>query len=192
MLTDKAQAQPQPSAARPTPATEDFVTASLLYHAERQCSDQWRLFLDALAVNLEEQLEPADLRIFMRRVGDTMGRQMALELNRGDSGERQGEWSVLEAAANRVWAGLDWGFCRIDNPDYLRVRHFCAPLRAAFSSQSMHWVTALLEGVYGRWFRDLRAGRDLVLIQAGAPRGGYDCIEFRLGPADLVARSQGC
>lgn len=153
--------------------------AILAYYGDRQVSAQWRDVLRALADEFDTQLGVPELRALMARIGERFAR-----------GKPLGACETLddlELALNRVWSSLDWGWTElVDLSEHLAVRHFCAPLEAAFGARAALWASAFLEGAYQRWFFDLGAGERLALRQidsqpvieiGGVPHGFY---EFRL------------
>jgi hypothetical protein len=149
--------------------------STLSYHAERQCSAQWRGFLQALSAEFEGQLEQADLRGIMSRVGERFAKSAAL-------GDCQ-TLDDLELEVNRVWFNRDWGWVKItEAPTHLAIHHHCAPLAAAFGDGALNWAPAFLEGAYQEWFSGLGAAPDVRVRQAG---GGAAAVagaplEFRL------------
>src|SRR5580692_10779037 len=134
------------------------IEAMLAYYGDRQVSAQWRDMLRALADEFDTQLGVPELRALMARIGDRFARAKPL-----------GACATIddvEIALNRVWMPLDWGWAEIaDLSDDLRVRHFCAPLEAAFGTNAAVWASAFLEGTYQRWFFELGAGDQLALRQ---------------------------
>ena len=66
----------------------------------------------------------------------------------------------------------------MDEADYLRIAHSCAPLQA-FGSAALNWTPAFLEGVYQTWLSALGA-EGLSVVQA-SEFDEYATIEFRLG-----------
>ena len=145
--------------------------STLSYYAERQCSDQWRAFLLALSGEFESQLEQADLRGVMSRVGERFAKAAAL-------GDCQ-TLDDLELEINRVWFNRDWGWVKISEaPTYLAIHHHCAPLAAAFGDSAMSWAPAFLEGAYQHWLSGLGAQPDMRIRQVNGEAGA--ALEFRL------------
>lgn len=128
------------------------------YHLRHRCSPQWQPFLGALAQELCTRIEPDQARALMRRLGASVARQAplpALEL-----------LPDLESAMNTVWSGMNWGWVELtDTDDALRIMHHCAPLEAAFGTDSRHWSPAVLEGAYEQWLRAAGAGDRLRVQQ---------------------------
>jgi len=149
------------------------VTASVIaYFSARQCASQWQVFLLSTALELEDRLPIAERRHFMRSVGRRFGRALPLPdcAKLGD----------ISRAMNEIWTRLDWGWVEIsDETDHLRLRHYCAPLEAAFGRPAQDWAPAVLEGVYQQWFEQLGAGSRLQVTQVS----GFDAmgVELRLG-----------
>lgn len=143
------------------------------YLSDRQCSRQWKSFLGALAEEFSTQLDPADLRALMHRVGDRFASQITL-----DSCQTVDD---MQFAMSKVWVGLDWGWVAVEEAsDHLRITHNCAPLRSAFGQDALAWTPAFLEGVYQRWFQEQGSGAALTVKQHSEPDMA-GCVEYRLG-----------
>jgi hypothetical protein len=152
------------------PDMRDEQTATLLdYYTSHQASTQWRAFLTALAQEFETQLETAQLRELMARIGVRFA-----------DAHPAGACATLDDLAsffNTTWSSLDWGFVNlVEQDDYLAIEHFCAPL-AAFGTAAATWTPAFLEGAYQRWLDELGAGGlDLRQVETGERHA----FEFRL------------
>ena len=90
-----------------------------------------------------------------------------------------GSTAELAQALNAYWQQMDWGYVQLaDEPESLRIVHYCAPLHA-FGDTALAWTPAFLEGVYQTWLSALGA-QGLSVAQTS----GYSentAIEFRLG-----------
>ena len=150
------------------------IEAGLEYHAAQQCSRQWNAFLQALAAEFQGKIDEAELRALMRRIGDTMAKNMVL--SPGDSIQE------LESAINSVWYGMDWGWVRLkEMQNYLSIEHHASPLRKAFGEPAFSWTPAVLEGIYAHWFSALGADSSLRLKQFGSPESPGQPLEFHFG-----------
>lgn len=149
---------------------QDEHTATLLdYYTRHQTSAQWRGFLTALADEFDAQLDTAQLRVLMTRIGARFAANYpAANCTTLDD---------LSVFLNGVWSSLDWGFVRLtEQSAYLSIEHGCAPL-AAFGERAAAWTPAFLEGAYQHWLGELGAGAlKLQEVDSAAP---YIC-EFRL------------
>ncbi|ASW00553.1 cellulose biosynthesis protein BcsD [Paraburkholderia aromaticivorans] len=141
------------------------------YLLERQISPQWRGMLTALASEFEAQIGRDELRQLMHRVGSRFA--AAHPLPACDS------TAELARTLNLHWHDMDWGYVELsDEPESLRIVHYCAPLQA-FGGNALAWTPAFLEGVYQTWLSALGA-QGLSVAQTS----GYSedtAIEFRLG-----------
>ncbi|MFM0506902.1 cellulose biosynthesis protein BcsD [Paraburkholderia sp. RL17-373-BIF-A] len=141
------------------------------YLLERQISPQWRGMLTALANEFEAQIGRDELRQLMHRVGSRFA--AAHPLPACDS------TAELARTLNLYWHEMDWGYVELaDEPESLRIVHYCAPLQA-FGGTALAWTPAFLEGVYQTWLSALGA-QGLSVAQTS----GYSedtAIEFRLG-----------
>ncbi|WP_039051702.1 cellulose biosynthesis protein BcsD [Bordetella avium] len=126
--------------------------------SERLCSAQWRDVLAAFADELAQDLTTQRLRTFMRRAGHQFATIHALPA--------AASVEELQQAINTLLRGLDWGWVDIsESDDHLTLRHFCAPLSAAFGVKHLTWSTGFLEGVYELWMRQLGADTELHVTQ---------------------------
>jgi hypothetical protein len=152
------------------PDMRDEHTATLLdYYTRQQASTQWRAFLTALAQEFETQLETAQLRELMARIG--------VRFADAHPARACATLDDLASFFNTTWSSLDWGFVNlVEQDDYLAIEHFCAPL-AAFGEAAGRWTPAFLQGAYQRWLDELGAG-DLALLQVET--GDQHAFEFRL------------
>jgi hypothetical protein len=151
----------------------DEHTATLLdYYTRHQASTQWRAFLTALAEEFETQLETAQLRELMARIGVRFA-----------DAHPPGPCATLDDLAsffNATWSSLNWGFVHlVEQDEYLAIAHFCAPL-AAFGESAVRWTPAFLEGAYRQWLHELGASA-LALHQVET--GELHALEFRLAKA---------
>jgi Cellulose synthase subunit D len=146
------------------------MVQTLDYLLERQISRQWRGMLTALATEFEAQIGPAELRQLMHRVGGRFAAAHPLPACVSTA--------ELADALNHYWQQMDWGYVTLsDEPDCLRIVHYCAPLQA-FGDAALHWTPALLEGVYQTWLSALGAQGLSVAQTSGY--GADSAIEFRL------------
>jgi hypothetical protein len=147
------------------------MVPTLDYLLQRQISPQWRGLLTALAEEFEAQIGQGELRQLMFRVGCRFAAAHPLP--------PCGSTADLALALNARWQEADWGYVElVDEADYLRIAHSCAPLQA-FGSAALNWTPAFLEGVYQTWLSALGA-EGLSVVQA-SEFDEYATIEFRLG-----------
>ncbi|WP_294370481.1 cellulose biosynthesis protein BcsD [Pseudacidovorax sp.] len=116
----------------------------IAYYESVHCDRQWRLFNQALGVELGEGLPDSELKALFARLGRRVAQSMPLE--------RCQTVAELEAAMNRTWADMHWGFVRLhEDEDRLWLQHHCQPLVASFGSVSLPWAQSFFEGVYEGW-----------------------------------------
>lgn len=159
---------------------QQIAEASLAYYSQQQCSEQWRVFITALADELTAQMALAERRQLMHALGE----RMATKLTHSNVNTL----AELEKSINELWSQMQWGYVSLyEQADSIGLTHFCSPLRHAFGADAMQWAPALLQGVYARWFSAFGAGDDLQLRQVAPAQGGDDAIEFKLGRANAMA-----
>jgi hypothetical protein len=131
----------------------DTQAMDLAYHRAGQCSPQWRAFLAALITELNSGAEGDEVRNFLRQVGKRLA--AANPLPKVETLEE------LQAAMNRLWLAMDWGWVRLAAaPDGVRIVHGAYPdaLGAAEKGDEdgepwpAAWA-AVLEGVYTVWLK---------------------------------------
>lgn len=140
------------------------------YLLDHQISPQWRGMLTALASEFEAQIGQDELRQLMYRVGCRFASAHSLP--------PCASTADLADALNAQWQQGHWGYVDLsDEPDSLRITHYCAPLMA-FGSAALAWTPAFLEGAYQTWLSALGA-QGLSLVQT-TEFGEDTAIEFRL------------
>ncbi len=141
------------------------------YLLERQISPQWRGMLTALATEFEAQIGRDELRQLMHSVGCRFAAAHPLPAC--------GSTAELARALNRHWHEMNWGYVELaDEPDSLRIVHYCAPLQA-FGGTALAWTPAFLEGVYQTWLSAL--GAQGLSVAQTSDYGENSALEFRLG-----------
>ncbi|MGF7131131.1 hypothetical protein P3T40_002613 [Paraburkholderia sp. EB58] len=147
------------------------MVPTLDYLLQRQISPQWRGLLTALAEEFEAQIGQGELRQLMYRVGCRFAAAHPLP--------PCASTADLADALNARWQEADWGYVElVDEADYLRISHSCAPLQA-FGSAALAWTPAFLEGVYQTWLSAL--GAEGLSVAQASEFDEYATIEFRLG-----------
>lgn len=139
-----------------------------LYRA-RGCSRQWLGFVSAMAEEFVAELPEAEAARLLGRIGRRFAvlhpLPAAITLD------------AVEVAANRVWADLEWGACRMrEQQGHVDICHVAAPINLAVGDAA--WVDGFLEGVYQGWFQQqgLLAGLAVCAVVADS----LDVRRFRL------------
>lgn len=130
----------------------------LLQHlALERVSVQWAGFLGALSDELQSQLADDEYRALLVRLGSRFAQSHELPAC--------ASLSEVETAANRVWAGLKWGFAEFsDYGRQLQINHHACPLPAALQVDA-ELAGGFLEGAYGTWLAAAGAPAELELKQ---------------------------
>lgn len=143
---------------------------NLDYLLNQQVSRQWRGMLEALASEFQAQIGETELRQVMHGVG--------LRFAEANPLARCNTMPDLCSALNDLWKQIDWGFADLtDTPDYLRIVHHCAPLRA-FGANASGWSPAFLEGAYQGWLSS-QGAKGLAVVQTST-YSDMDSVEFML------------
>lgn len=129
--------------------------------ALERISPQWADFLGLLSEALSAQLEPAEYRQLLVRLGEGFARQHPLPACEG--------LSQLSDAMNVVWQRMQWGYASVsDQGPQLAVVHRACPLPAALQLDT-EVAGGFLEGVYGSWLKAAGAPDELTLTQVVGP-----------------------
>ncbi len=125
-----------------------------------------------MAQEFSAQLPETDLRLLMQRIGARFA-DLAPVSNCQSIAD-------LQTAISGIWMEQDWGWVTLEEKDdHLSIRHNCAPIKAAFGTDSLAWTPAFLEGAYQRWFHQMGAGQILDVKQS-SDADTLGCVEFRL------------
>jgi len=127
------------------------------YLITERISVQWQGFLAVLSEELQEQLEPAEYRELLHRMGGRFANNHPIA--GGDT------VNSLENSLNALWKPLRWGYAELsDVGNHLEIRHHLCPLPDAMHTDNQI-AGGFLEGVYEAWLHAAGAGRDLQVRQ---------------------------
>lgn len=153
------------------------------YFEKQAVSGQWAPFLRALGELINQQMSRSDVRAFLRALGKRMADN--LPLPPCDTLEE------LTRCLNIVWRDLGWGWVSVEEQEqWISIEHIAAPIGSAMGDPDMRWTPALLEGIYGEWFRQFGAGEPLILAEVGDPESRAEdplhALHFRLGHPSVL------
>ena len=143
------------------------------YFRAQQVAPQWLPILRALAVEMAERADVADLRQLFTQVGarfaiDVEARFLGVET-----------LADLEASLNEFWQTMNWGWVSLQEAKAnVDIYHYAAPLAQAFGDEQLEWSVGLLEGFYQHVFKTLGAGDAMQVAAVGGE--GMD-LQFRFG-----------
>ena len=143
------------------------------YFRTQQVAPQWLPILRALARELAERADVADLRQLFTQVGasfaiDVESRFLGVET-----------LADLEAGLNEFWQAMNWGWVSLQEvKTNVDIYHYAAPLAQAFGDEQLEWSVGLLEGFYQHVFKTLGAGDAMQVVAVGGE--GMD-LQFRFG-----------
>ena len=131
---------------------------SLEYYRGRQFSGQWRLFMTALVEELNASAGSEEMLAFFGHLGAKIASDLPID--------EQDTLEGLEAAVNRRWRELDWGWCQFyAESDMIVIAHDAWPrLDGAAKDTWAAALAALLAGAYNAWLRD-QGGDGAVEVQ---------------------------
>ncbi|ASK33680.1 hypothetical protein CEK62_04385 [Alcanivorax sp. N3-2A] len=143
----------------------------LVYFQERQCSSQWRLFLQMLLKELSDKAGSDESLDFLRQVGTRMAESLPMR--------EQDTLQGLEAAINQHWRAMDWGWCALlAEADRIRIVHGAWP-RVSHGPAWPLAIASTLEGAYDFWLKRQGGGavsvRTLRAEEGGALEFCYGC-----------------
>lgn len=131
---------------------------SLEYFRSRQFNGQWRLFMTALVEELSASAGSDEMLAFFGHLGAKIAGDLPID--------EQDTLEGLEAAVNRRWNQLDWGWCQFyAESDMIVIAHDAWPRLDGTAKDT--WaaaLAALLAGAYNAWLRD-QGGDGAVEVQ---------------------------
>ena len=148
--------------------------ALLKYYERKQCSGQWSGFVGLFFDELLRSAGERDAHAFLRHIGTRLGRSLELGQHETLGG--------LEAAMNRQWDQLDWGFVNLAERDLrLVIRHSAYPVPASLVGEdtARGAMAAVLEGIYATWLEKQSGESGIPLRLAGSRSGNV--LEFHYG-----------
>jgi len=106
----------------------------------------WRVFLRALAFEMEAQAGSEASATVLRATGQQMARMLALP--------PVASMEALEMEMNAVLAELDWGRVTLtlrDTERFVELRHAGLPALGSAGDPPGFWLAPVLEGLYETW-----------------------------------------
>jgi hypothetical protein len=150
---------------------------SLLAGAASRGEVQWRLFLRALAEEIDVLAGETERDALLRGTGSRMARLLPLPTVRS--------LESLEIEMNDALAELGWGRTRLalnESERALTITHSGLPRIGSAGTPPGTWLAALLEGLYETWMAQ-QPGSDPNLKARLAGPVGPDAITLRFGRA---------
>lgn len=145
------------------------------YFRSQQVPLQWLQVLRAMAMELSDTVEPADLRQLFFKIGLRFANDVE-ELFQ-DVKTLKG----LESGLNDFWLRINWGWVElVEVKGGIDIRHSAAPLAEAFGDESLAWSSGLLEGFYQNVFELLDTSRNMSVSLVGDSVDAME-IHFRYG-----------
>ncbi len=120
--------------------------SATLTSGTQQPTVQWRLFLRALAEEVDSLAGAGDRDDMLRGVGRRMSRLMPLPPVQS--------LQALEMEINDVLNGVGWGEVELQLSEAdrsLHIAHHGFPRVGSLGTPSGQWLSALLEGLYDAW-----------------------------------------
>lgn len=150
------------------------VQSSLNYYAQRNCAEQWRVFLSEFVSEFYDQVDGDLAESFLQRVGTRLAQ--ALPVPPCNSLEE------AAAAINRILDQIQWGWVEVHEAgSHLRIVHGAYPIVPMYQNAPESWLLPVLEGAYTEWFRALGGPGDLRARATGRPESPFFPIEFLYG-----------
>jgi hypothetical protein len=135
------------------------------YFRHQQVSLQWLPILRALASELMERVDVADLRQLFFQIGERFA------IDAEDQFQEIETLGDLEQALNELWQQMNWGWTRLQEAKAsVDIHHHAAPLAHAFGDDALEWSIGILEGFYQHVFKALGAG-DAMQVQGVGSKG---------------------
>lgn len=140
-----------------------------------QGAPQWRVFVRALAEEVDSLAGGTERDDMLRGVGVRMARLAPLP--------QVATLEALEVEVNDALAALGWGEARLtlDEPArMLRIVHTGLPRIGSLQAGDGPWLSAMLEGLYDAWFAQ-QPGADPSLTARRRPAGTPDAVSLAYG-----------
>ena len=123
------------------------------YFRQHQVPPQWLSVLRAMAVVLEDSIEPEALKGIFFKIGEQMAHSIEAKFAAIET------LDDLATEINSHWDTLHWGWITLSElDDAIGIEHHAAPLAEAFGDAALPWSVGLLEGFYQTVFEVLGAG----------------------------------
>eukprot|EP00611_Tribonema_gayanum_P000824 TRINITY_DN10618_c0_g1_i1.p1 TRINITY_DN10618_c0_g1~~TRINITY_DN10618_c0_g1_i1.p1 ORF type:complete len:166 (-),score=26.84 TRINITY_DN10618_c0_g1_i1:35-532(-) len=140
--------------------------------------------LKAMSGELLAQVGEEQLRALFRATGAQIGESYPV-----GKIERLGE---LEQVAQTWLASNDWGWLKIEHhEDAVDFVHGDSPLVAWFGEAGLPWSSALFEGLYAAWIRQLGADERLQLHQVRLADRPVQELRYRLSHESRFTQQAG-
>ena len=152
----------------------DHATPSLAA-AGRAGTAQWRVFLRALADEVDHLAGPGERDDMLRSVGRRMARMIPLP--------PVYTLDALETEMNDALESLGWGGVSLtlnETDRVLLLTHAGLPRIGSLGTPSGQWLSALLEGLYEAWFAQ-QPGSQPALSASRIPSGDATAVTLRFG-----------
>ena len=150
------------------------VQASLNYYAQRNCAEQWRVFLSEFISEFYDQVDGEQAESFLRRVGVRLAQ--ALPLPPCNSLDDVG------TALSRILDQLGWGWVQLEETgNHIRIVHGAYPIVPMYQNAPESWILPVLEGAYTEWFRTVGGQDGLRARATGRPESPFFPVDFLYG-----------
>jgi hypothetical protein len=145
------------------------------YFRAQQVSLQWLPVLRSLAMELERNASPEDLRDLFFKTGEKFSEAI------GTRCENVSTLTQFQDTINEFWSQINWGWVEFTEANaVVEIHHQAAPLAEAFGDASLAWSVGLLEGFYESIFKILGAS-DEMHVTANLDESTAMCVRLDLG-----------
>lgn len=143
------------------------------YYQSQHCNAQWRSFLQVFIQEIYQTAGEQDACAFLRHMGERLAHLYPVAL--------YDRIEDLENSMNTIFAGLNWGWVKIEVHDLSLVfYHGAFPLPSFEKPQVKNEAmlfSALLEGLYSTWMVALGGKPDIVVqTQKAEPGFAFELI----------------
>ena len=138
---------------------------------------QWRMFLRALADEVDALTSAAERDDMLRAIGRRMARSMPIA--------PVASLDTLQVEINDTLETIGWGSARLElnaNERALMIHHADLPRIGSLGTPPGSWLAAVLEGLYETWLAT-QPGSDPNLTIRREPGGTARMITLRFGRA---------
>jgi hypothetical protein len=150
------------------------VQASLNYYAQRNCSEQWRVFLSEMISEFYDQVDSGMAESFFHRVGTRLAQALPLP--------PCGSLDEVATGLNRLFDQLEWGWVEVrEAGSHIQIVHGAYPVVPMYQNAPEAWILPVLEGAYTEWFRSLGGQPELQAKVVNPPESPFFPVELSYG-----------
>lgn len=154
---------------------EPTLASAVALPSNNGAAPHWRLFLRALAEEIDALTSPSERDDMLRAIGRRMAKMLPIA--------SVSSLDVLELEINEALQTIGWGRARLElnaAERALMIRHYDAPRIGSGGTPPGTWLAAALEGLYETWLAG-QPGSDPHLVIRREPGASPGLVSLRFG-----------